>query len=375
MQFPGQVLWPALKKCSPDDIKGVFMKANSLRKPLISTAILLILLLTMFSLTLAHPEITFWQSLGLLIIGILRGIQWFLALFLGVLFCIAFLFAIFFGAVALISKKESARLYATLQETLRQWWQPALALLPQCRMQPTHEQPMPEKVYENIHAIQTQVHDTKELLSAKIEGLSKRIDTLEELTNSMADSNQLETLRKEVQGAVDSLTGIQGAVDTMKSCVEQTATQLDGISAEKILGDLPARLQSLEEQPQQPMIDISPLENDIAVIQQELVAVREKADKALASATPLEKEEKKETSVQVEQAFPETEEYRIFNYFDDPADKVKVAEMVDAALEKNMNYKQIIESVVKGLGPKKGKIVSSHPSLIKEYIRSCRRMD
>ncbi len=349
------------------------MKANTLRKPLISTAILLIFLLTMFSISIFNPEITFFGSLGLIIMAILRGLQWLIALSLGVLFCIAFLIAIFFGAVALASKQESARIYAEFRQTLARWWQPAVAALPLCKPQPiSSEQPMQQEVYDNIKLIQTQVHDTKELLVAKMELLSRRIETLEALTSSMADSGQVETLREEVKGSVDSLAGIQCAVDTMKTCVEQTTVQLQGISSEKILGDFPARLQALEERPQQPVIDISPLEKDIAAIQQELVSVREKADKALSSTLSEKKEE-----ATPEQIAPlvETEEHRIFSYFDDPADKLKVAEMVDAALEKNMNYKQIIDIVVKGLGPKKGKIVSSHPSLIKDYIRSCRCTD
>ena len=366
------------------------MTTNTLRKPLISTAVILAFLLAMLAIKIAHPEATLVDSFGLLILIMWHSLKWLFALSLGVLFCLIFLIGIFFGAVALASRKEAARMYGELRKTAGGWQLPVLNWLPQCdckNQPPVSLEPVRQEVQENIKAIQDQLHATKELLSAKVERLSERIDTLEEMTASMADSSQVETLRQEVKGAMDSLAGIQSAVEGMKTCVEQTAAQLSEVTPEKVLGDLPTRLQTLEEQPRPPVIDISPLEQDIAVMQQELASVREKADKALSSAPAAQapkaelKTEEADAAAPVqqeEQELPDqagTGEHRIFSYFDDPADKVKVADMVDAALEKNMNYKQVIDAVVKGLGPKKGKIISSHPSLIKDYIRSCRRTD
>jgi len=363
------------------------MKTNNLRKPLLWTAGILAFLLAMLAINIANPEATLLGSIGLIIMTVLRSLQWLLALALGVLFCLIFLFAVFFGAVALTNKKEAARMYGELLNTIAGWWQPALNWLPQCdcKSQPPvsfepvrHE--LRQEVQVDIKAIQDQLHDTKDLLSAKVEQLSRRIDTLEEMTASMADSGQVESLRQEVKGAMDSLAGIQSAVDGMKSCVEQTAAQLHEAAPEKVLGDLPERLRTLEERPQ-PVFDITPLEKDIAVMQEELASVREKADKALSAVAEPEPapapEKEEDTASARQQAMPDgdTDEHRIFSYFDDPADKVKVAELVDASLDKNMNYKQVIDAVVKGLGPKKGKIISSHPSLIKDYIRSCRSTD
>lgn len=361
------------------------MKTNTLRKPLLWTTGILAFLLVMLAIKIANPEATLLGSIGLILLTVLRSLQWLLALSLGVLFCLIFLFAVFFGAVGLASKKEAARMYGELLKTVGGWWQPALNWLPQCdckNQPPVSFEPVRQEVQTDIKAIQDQLHATKDLLSAKVERLSERIDTLEEMTASMADSGQVESLRQEVSGAMDSLAGIQSAVDGMKTCVEQTAAQLSEVTPEKVLGDLPERLRTLEERPQQ-VLDIAPLEKDIAVMQEELASVREKADKALSSAAalPEPKTEEAASAAPVQQEDEElpdqagTGEHRIFSYFDDPADKVKVAEMVDAALDKNMNYKQVIDAVVKGLGPKKGKIISSHPSLIKDYIRSCRSTD
>ena len=353
-------------------------KANTLGRPLLWTAAVLIVLLAIIGIG-SNPELTMLGFLKLIFMTAWLGVKWLLALSLGVLFCLIFLFAVFLGAVAVVNKKEAVRMYSELVKTI----QPALNWLPQCKSQTVNFEPMRQELRQEVHTdiqsivetqiktIQTQIHDTKDMLTGKVEQLSARIDVLEEMTASMADSDQVETLREEVKGAVASLAGIESAVDGMKSCVEQTVAQLAEVSSEKVLGDLPERLRTLEERPQ-PVIDISPLEQDIAVMQQELASVREKADKALSAET----EQLESVSSAVRQdTIPsdESEEHRIFSYFDDPADKVKIAETVDGALKKNMSYRQVTDAVVKMLGPHKGKVISSHPSLIKDYIRSRRR--
>lgn len=142
-----------------------------------------------------------------------------------------------------------------------------------------------KELHADIATIQGQLHATRELLAGKIEKLSARIDVLEGMTAKMADSYQVEALSSEVKGAVASLVGIDGAVGSMKACVEQTAQQILEISSEKVLGDLPARLRTLEARQQPELIDITPLEKDIAGMQQELASVREKADRALLAAS------------------------------------------------------------------------------------------
>jgi hypothetical protein len=233
------------------------------------------------------------------------------------------------------------------------------------------------ELHADIADIQGQLHATRELLAGKIEQLSARIDVLEGMTAKMADSSQVEALSSEVKGAVASLVGIEGAVGSMKACVEQTAQQILEMSPEKVLGDLPERLRTLEVRPQPEVIDITPLEKDIAGMQQELASVREKADRVLLAASA--------ETVLVQEAVPpaepplsgpaEEEEHRLLGYFDSPADKLKLIELVEAALDKGLNHKQVLDYVVRGLGPQKGNVISSHSSLLKDYIKSCRQHD
>lgn len=149
----------------------------------------------------------------------------------------------------------------------------------------------------------------------------------------------------------------------MKSCVEQTAQQILEVSPEKVLGDLPQRVQAMEAEQAaktSALVDISPLERDIADMQQDLALIKQKADKALLAAA-------------AEAKRPDTiKEHRIFSYFESDADKQVFADLVQTALNKKMSYKQIIDFTVKGMGPHKGKIITSHPSLCKDYIRQCK---
>ncbi|MCW5199689.1 hypothetical protein VU05_03090 [Desulfobulbus sp. F1] len=365
------------------------MKANALRKPLINTAVVLVFFIVLLSISIANPATTALGSFGLIILAGLRALQLFVGLSVALIFCLAFLFAIFFGAVALANPDTAARMYGEFRQTLAAWLG---EIIPACKkktQQHVDLEPMRQELKQELQAdlaaIQTQLHATRELLGGKIEQLSSRIDVLETMTTQMANTGEVEALSKEVKGAVASLAGIEGAVNSMKVCVEQTAQQILQMSPEKVLGDVPERLRTLEQH-QPKVIDITPLENDIAVMQQELAFVREKADKVLLAAAPetvlvqepvlvvAEPEQVAAQQVEVQTGSAE-EEHRILSYFDNHADKQKFIELADAALEKGLNHKQVIDYLVRGLGQQKGKIISSHPSLIKDYIKSCRRND
>jgi predicted nucleic acid-binding Zn-ribbon protein len=258
-----------------------------------------------------------------------------------------------------------------------------------------------EAMNAEINSIQEHLHTTRQVLTDKIDQITSRIDSLEAMSADMADKKQLDDITHEVQDAVQSLAGIQSAVSAMQSCVDQTASQIREISPDKILGDLPQRVQTLEERqsaakPPEP-VDITPLQNDINAMQSELSQVKEKADKALQAATDccktnagaqaavqeMVQEDAPESTPEpasAPQSAPavaasqeEQEEHRIFSYFEEPADRKKLAELMTSTLDKDMSYKQVLNFLVKEFGPVKGKIISSHPSLAKDYIRQCRK--
>jgi hypothetical protein len=399
------------------------MKNNILIKPISYSVLILVLFSLLLYLTAGGPETTVWSSLGMIVTGIFRMIQWIIAMTLALLVCLAFLFAIFFGAVAIFDRKTSAGMYRNLKTLL---FSRLLPLAGECccctSAQSSGEKVQAEDYLDDlddlaalqereamnaeINSIQEHLHTTRQVLTDKIDQITSRIDSLEAMSADMADKKQLDDITHEVQDAVQSLAGIQSAVSAMQSCVDQTASQIREISPDKILGDLPQRVQTLEEQqgaaePPEP-VDITPLQNDINAMQSELSLVKEKADKALQAATDCcttnadaravqetvqetvqeEAQESAPEPASAPQSEPapaaaapqqEQEEHRIFSYFEEPADRKKLAELMTSTLDKDMSYKQVLNFLVKEFGPVKGKIISSHPSLAKDYIRQCRK--
>lgn len=105
-------------------------KHNVLLRPLLNTAAVLILFLAMLSISFANPEVTAFGSFWLLILTILRTLQLLIGMTLAVVFCLAFLFAVFFGAVALGSPSAAVRMYAGFRQTLTAWLEEAKETLP-----------------------------------------------------------------------------------------------------------------------------------------------------------------------------------------------------------------------------------------------------
>ncbi|MCI5124293.1 MAG: hypothetical protein D3925_07410 [Candidatus Electrothrix sp. AR5] len=380
------------------------MKNKMLLKPLINSVLVLALFSLLLYLIAGSPEATVWSSLGVIVMGVLRTLQWIIALLLALLVCLAFLFAVFFGAVALFDREISSKMYGNLK-TLLFSWLPSFTGCCTPSAQASQEEALAAKqeseaMHAELNSIREHLQTTDQALTDTIDQVTSRIDSLEAMTTDMASKKQLDDMNHEVQGAVGSLAEIESTVSALQGSVEQTESKQQEISPDKILGDLPQRVQTLEEQlsaaeTPEP-VDISPLQNDINAMQSELTQLKEKADKALLAATknvaapaatqavqaiqeeaPESTPEPASAPQSAPQAMPtpadSEEEHRIFSYFDESADKEKLAELVASTLDKDMSYKHVLNFLVKEFGPVKGKIISSHPSLSKDYIRQCRK--
>lgn len=85
------------------------MKNKTLLKPLLYSVLILILLGTMVYQIAGNPEASVFSSLasaiGILFMGIVRTIQWLFAMLIALAVCLAFLFALFLGAIALLTRQ------------------------------------------------------------------------------------------------------------------------------------------------------------------------------------------------------------------------------------------------------------------------------
>lgn len=366
------------------------MKQNVLQAPLIKSAIVLIIFSLLFYFTSTSSDGGVWTSIGSIFIIAFRTVQWALALAIGLIVSLAVLIGIFYGAVALFSPASASRMYEGLRQTLLTWFTPLITLFKSEREKKltgafdTFGRNLKKEVAADIQAAQVGLKKTQTELETRLEGISSRLATLEETTTGLAKVKHVDALVEEVNNIVDSEAVIKETVDTLKSNIEKTAKQVEEVSVDAILGDLPARIEALEQQEiiePTAAVDITPLEKNIAGLQSGLASVQQKVDEALKTAAqqpasraekPTAKKVEKKTKQDTVKA-AEKQDHRIFSYFDTVADKKKVADLVASTLKKDMSYKQIMDFVAKELGGNKAKIITSHPSLIKDYIRQCRR--
>jgi hypothetical protein len=385
------------------------MKPNVLRAPLIKSAIVLILFSLLVYFTGTSPEGSVWASIGTIIIAAFRTVQWAVALAIGLAVCLAVLFGIFLGAVAMVNPASASRMYEGFRTPLLLWFAPIMNLFKSDREEKlaaaleTFGRKIKEEISVEIQEVRTTLAKGQAELESRLTSLSSRLNSLGETVDALPGNDQVEAVNEEAKAATETVTAVQAAVDNLKTAVDQAVQQIQEISPDKILGDLPARIEALEQQeiPEPaPAVDIAPLEKSVADLQAELEATRKQAEEALKAATvkpepsapaaekpaaaenkkasatktkakekPAEKQKKTASSKKKEQE----EEHRIFSYFDDPADKKKVADLVASTLKKDMSYKQVMDMLAKELGGEKGDVITSHPSLSKDYIRQCRR--
>jgi|GEM_PF-760829 uncharacterized protein YoxC len=369
------------------------MKANVLRAPLINSAIVLVIFSLLVYFTSTSPEGSVWTSIGTLFVVAFTTIQWVFALSIGLLISLAVLFGIFFGAVAMVNPASASRMYDGLCQTLLVWLSPLVTLLKSDREEKlaaaldAFGQELKKEIRVDIQVAQASLKKTQTELETKVGSLTSRLAVLEETTTELAAGEQVDALAGEIKEAVEAVAEIKRTVDALKSSVEQTAQQVQEVSAEAILGELPARIEALEQQEtaEAPVaVDIVPLQQDIAEVQAQLASVQQQADEASKMAAQAVADTAKQPAAEpAASEVPESnqdtgiteneEEHRIFSYFDDPADKKTVADVVASTLKKDMSYKQVMDLLAKELGGEKGAIITSHPSLSKDYIRLCRK--
>ena len=366
------------------------MKPNILRGPLINSVIVLAIFSLLVYFTGSSAEGSVWAAIGTIFITVFKTIQWLLGLSIGVVVCIAVMIGIFFGAVAMKNPSSASHMYDRLRLTLLDWLLPLINVFKSDHKEHltstlnSFGSDLKKEINTDILATRNMLKKNQGELENKISSLSSRLTALEETASGLAAAEQVDALAGEVKGVVESAAEIKGTLDTLKTSAEQTAKQIQAVSGEAILGEIPARIEALEQQeiPEPPpAVDITPLQKEMTQLQAELSSMQQKVEQTLQAATEAAEktvesapeEPAEEAGGEAAQNEAEEGAHRIFSYFDDPADKKKVADLVTSTLKKDMSYKQVMDFIAQELGGAKGKIITSHPSLSKDYIRQCRR--
>jgi len=369
------------------------MKSSQLRSPLIGSAIVLALFTLVVYFRLTTPDGSIVGSFGSIVILIVKSIQIIIGMGLALLVSMAVLVAIFLGAVALNNPAASSRMYEGLRSALASWLAPLAGVIRSDRGEKLEQEMVSLKdglktdMVRLVTPVKKELAVLQEAAEKKVTGLKNRLCEVEEGVAAKASGEDLETLSGEIAGLTETVQGIESTLKELSGKIEQAGK----VDTAEVLGDLPARMEALEQKEIPAPVDLQPVEEKIDGLAKTIAeATRPLQEKITALdgeiATlkeALAKPAQKAAAPAAKKAGPKKEaapapakgedEHRLLSYFEDPADKKKFKNLVVQTLKKDMTYAQVTKYLVKEMGKEKGKIISEHPALAKDYIRQCRR--
>lgn len=337
------------------------MKENIMRTPLLKAGAVLLIFALLVYFTSTSADGSVWKSIAMIFIGAIRLVQWAIGMVIGLVVCLAVLFGVFLGAVAMVNRESAAEMYTALKATLATWLADGLARIGSLKTSGEQETAAaaPSQAVISENAKVDEIHD---MLENRLNRLSDKIHALESKMEAFAPSDKLDQVAGEVSASGDALKQLSELLTGLEEKVESAQGKLQQISSEKLLGDLPSRVSSIESQDVASKADIQPIVDLVERLQSEI----KEGIQGLAQ-NPLEEE-----SAEVEGA-GSGDQHRLFSYFEDLKDQEKIQTLVKETLKKDMTYAQVMSYLVKEMGSEKGQIIEDHPSLAKDYIRQCRR--
>ena len=253
------------------------MKANAMRAPLIKAGVVLLVFALLAYLTSASPDGGVLDSLGLIIIGAFRLVQWAIAMTIGVAVCIAFLIGIFLFAVSLYDRQAASVLAAKTREAVSELLAPVFALVDSLRKQPrptpavSTPAPAAQPLVQQPAAPAVDATKLQDELQTLIAGEIRKVaDSQQSL------SDQVAAIADQIAASGQRLDAVQASVASLEGRIDDTARSLQDLTPAKLLGDLPGRLEKLEQRPETPAFDPQPLTESIQTLQHEVEELRKK---------------------------------------------------------------------------------------------------
>jgi hypothetical protein len=255
------------------------MKTSMMRTPLIKSAAVLLIFAILAYLTSASPDGGVLNSLGLMIIGVFRFIQWTIAMVIGMAVCIAFLIGIFLFAVSLVNRETAASMYAAVKMAVAELCRPLFVYISSLQSKDSQGVASPaaaDELKEELQAIISgevrKVTDCQQSLNDQFIPLNSKITELESKTSDYAAVAQLEAIAGEIAASGQVLTEVKDQVANLEGKLNESASKLEGLHPDKILGDIPTRLEKLEQQDNG--FDPQPLTEAIDALKTEMEEVK-----------------------------------------------------------------------------------------------------
>jgi predicted nucleic acid-binding Zn-ribbon protein len=262
------------------------MKANMMRTPLIKSAVVLLFFVLLAYLTSVSSEGSVLSSVGTIIIGAFRLVQWAFAMAIGLTVCIAFLVGIFLFAVYLVSKETAVSMYEGVKRSVVALCAPVCSCLgslnsneSQCS-QPVQTAAGSEQLKDDLQAMIAgevkKVTDNQQALNDQFVSLNAKVQSIEEKSSGFAATDQLEVIAGELANSSKVLGTVQASVATLEGKISATVQQLQAITPEKMVGDIPSRLASLEQKGEVKEFDPQPLTESLQILQKEVEELKKK---------------------------------------------------------------------------------------------------
>ncbi len=310
------------------------MKNNTLRAPLIKSAVVLVVFSLLAYLTSTSPNGSVWNSLGQIFFGVFRIAQLGVGLVLALFFCLVVLIGIFLGSVAVVSRDSAAKMYSQLCQMLAD----RLLFLKKMIKKDDSQQ---ISALDAIGERQDRLENNLAALHSRFAQLNKHND------GRLEQTERLEYLTEEVAASREIGNQAEEKIQALAGQVEEMMRQIRESNPGPRLAELAAGIETLAER-------IEALQSGLA----ELDAACKK-DMADAEAD--------------DSGDEEGAAHRLFSYLDDPEDQDKIARLVADTSKKEMTYAQTVDYLVQEMGGGAAAVIAAHPSLVKDYIRYCRK--
>jgi predicted nucleic acid-binding Zn-ribbon protein len=220
-----------------------------------------------------------------------------------------------------------------------------------------------DKLGSQISGLQDSVAGLEKTLSSvssSITGATEEIAKLDEKVASAGEELESKATTASVEEATKNLTAditaIQGSVKPLSDKLAELETTLASMGTEDDSSD-----DDLQEK-----VDtaISGMKKELATMQS---SIKSLAAAPPAAAAPAAKKAKP-AAKKAEEA-----PHKILSYFKKKADENKFVKLVDEAVKEGMTYAQVGDFLNESLSAEASKVTSGHPSLTKDYIKTCRK--
>ncbi len=289
---------------------------------------------------------------------------------------IAVVFGIYFGILFLYDIETCSRTYAEFKNKIAGSTQlisstcatkcssrkaPVVAPLSDADLSPLRSNQ--DKLGSQISGLQDSVAGLEKTLSSvnsSITGATEEIAKLDEKVASAGEELEGKATTASVEEATKKLTAditaIQGSIKPLGDKLAELETTLASMGTEDDSSD-----DNLQEK-----VDtaISAMKKELATMQS---SIKSLAAAPPAAATPAAKKAK-QPATKAEEA-----PHKILSYFKKKADENKFVKLVDEAVKEGMTYAQVGEFLNESLSAEASKVISGHPSLTKDYIKTCRK--